>query len=146
MSEALSQLSISEDINGKVRLVLMDNQRIISYLSRRGLLNKEHREHIRGMIRDIESLIDHTSFLFNKINFLMDTTMGMINIEQNRVIKIFSIAAVVFLPPTLLASIWGMNFEFMPDLKLTYGYPLALVLMVFAGIAPYLFFKHKGWL
>jgi len=146
MTAVLAQLAISEDINGKVRLVLMDNQRVLSYLGRRVTLNDEHREHIRQMARDIESLIAHTSFLFNKINFLMDTTMGVINIEQNRVIKIFSIAAVVFLPPTLLASIWGMNFEYMPDLDLQYGYFIALILMVMAGIAPYWYFKRKGWL
>ncbi|CAK0744089.1 Magnesium transport protein CorA [Gammaproteobacteria bacterium] len=146
MTDAISQLAVSEDINGKARLILMDNQRILSYLGRRTTLNEEQREHVRAMMRDIEALIAHTSFLFDKINFLMDTTMGMINIEQNRVIKIFSIAAVVFLPPTLLASIWGMNFEFMPDLHLQYGYFFSLLLMVVAGVTPYLYFKYKGWL
>jgi len=146
MTQVLAQLAISEDINGKVRLTLMDNQRVLSYLGRRGALTEEQREHVRQMVRDIESLIAHTSFLFNKINFLMDTAMGMINIEQNRVIKIFSIAAVVFLPPTLLASIWGMNYEWMPELHLQYGYVVAIVLMIMAGIAPYMFFKRKGWL
>lgn len=146
MTKAIEQLAISEDINGKVRLTLMDNQRILSYLGRRSSLNEEQREHIRGMMRDIESLIAHTSFLFNKINFLMDTAVGMITIEQNRVIKIFSIAAVVFLPPTLLASIWGMNFEWIPELQFRYGYFVAILLMIIAGIAPYLFFKRKGWL
>ena len=76
----------------------------------------------------------------------MDSTQGFINIEQNQIIKIFSIAAVVFLPPTLVASIYGMNFEFMPELKLMFGYPWALALMLLSGIAPYWYFKRKGWL
>jgi len=85
-------------------------------------------------------------FLFDKINFLMDSTQGFINIEQNQTIKIFSIAAVVFLPPTLIASIYGMNFNFMPELKWLAGYPWALGLMALSGIAPYWYFKKKGWL
>ncbi len=146
MTDVLSQLATSEDINGKIRLALMDNQRVLSYLARRGQFSNEQRQQMRDMVRDVESLIAHTSFLFNKINFLMDTTMGMINIQQNKIIKIFSIAAVVFLPPTLVASIYGMNFQFMPELALSYGYPMALALMILAGIAPYLYFKRKGWL
>jgi len=146
MADVLLQLANSEDVNGKVRLCLMDNQRVLSYLARRVSLNEEQREQVRQMARDIESLIAHTSFLFNKINFLMDTAMGMVNIEQNRIIKIFSIAAVVFLPPTLIASIYGMNFEWLPELHFQYGYPFALMLMVAVGIAPYLYFKYKGWL
>ncbi|MFU2511519.1 CorA family divalent cation transporter [Pseudoalteromonas sp. ASV78] len=76
----------------------------------------------------------------------MDSTQGFINIEQNKIIKIFSIAAVVFLPPTLIASMYGMNFEFMPELKWTFGYPWAIGLMIVAGFSPYLYFKRKGWL
>ena len=98
------------------------------------------------MIRDLETLMAHTNFVFEKINFLMDSAQGFINIEQNQIIKIFSIAAVVFLPPTLVASIYGMNFEHMPELHFEYGYPLALILMVISGFAPYFYFKRKGWL
>jgi magnesium transporter len=103
-------------------------------------------ETLREIMRDVETLMSHTTFLFDKINFLMDSTQGFINIEQNQIIKIFSIAAVVFLPPTLVASIYGMNFELMPELKWLLGYPWALGLMTVAGIAPYWFFKRKGWL
>jgi magnesium transporter len=92
------------------------------------------------------SLADHVSYLSNKIVFLLDATLGMINIEQNNIIKIFSIAAVVLLPPTLVASAYGMNFEFMPELKWVFGYPFALLLMVVSAALPYLFFKRKGWL
>jgi magnesium transporter len=84
--------------------------------------------------------------LSNKIVFLLDATLGMINIEQNNIIKIFSIAAVVLLPPTLVASAYGMNFEFMPELKWVFGYPFALLLMVVSAALPYLYFKRKGWL
>jgi magnesium transporter len=101
---------------------------------------------IRTAARDVASLADHVSFLSNKIVFLLDATLGMINIEQNNIIKIFSIAAVVLLPPTLVASIYGMNFEYMPELKWTFGYPVALALMVVSAVLPYLYFKRKGWL
>ena len=92
------------------------------------------------------SLADHVSYLSNKIVFLLDATLGMINIQQNDIIKIFSIAAVVFLPPTLVASAYGMNFEFMPELKWFFGYPFAILLMVVSAVLPYLYFKSKGWL
>ena len=85
-------------------------------------------------------------FLSNKINFLLDATLGLINLEQNQIIKIFSVAAVVFLPPTLIASIYGMNFEHMPELKWLLGYPWALGLMVVSAILPYVYFKQRGWL
>lgn len=101
---------------------------------------------IRTAGRDVASLADHVTFLSNKIVFLLDATLGMINIEQNNIIKIFSIAAVVFLPPTLVASAYGMNFEYMPELKWLVGYPFALVLMVVSAVLPYLYFKWKGWL
>ena len=96
--------------------------------------------------RDVASLSDHASFLNQKINFMLDATLGMINIEQNAIIKIFSVAAVVFLPPTLIASIYGMNFTDMPELGLPFGYPLALALMVVSAILPYWYFKRRGWL
>ena len=98
------------------------------------------------VMRDVDTLMSHNTFLFDKINFLMDSTQGFINIEQNQIIKTFSIAAVVFLPPTLVASIYGMNFDFMPELQWKLGYPWALGLMVLAGMAPYVYFKRKGWL
>jgi magnesium transporter len=101
---------------------------------------------IRTAARDVASLSDHVGYLSSKIEFLLDATLGMINIEQNNIIKIFSIAAVVLLPPTLVASAYGMNFEFMPELKWSFGYPLALLIMVLSAVLPYLFFKRKGWL
>lgn len=107
---------------------------------------KPLRERVRTLSRDIRSLADHGSFLEQKIGFLLDATLGMINIEQNAIIKIFSVAAVVFLPPTLIASIYGMNFRHMPELDWLLGYPMALILMVVSALIPFWFFKRKGWL
>ena len=101
---------------------------------------------IRTAARDVHSLTDHATFLSGKIMFLLDATLGMINIQQTDIIKIFSVAAVVFLPPTLIASIYGMNFQHMPELDWWFGYPLALALMVLAAVVPYLYFKRRGWL
>lgn len=146
LDEAINKLARLEDSNGKIRLCLMDTQRDISFLLRHIRSQQEQSETLREIMRDVDTLMSHTTFLFDKINFLMDSTQGFINIEQNQIIKTFSIAAVVFLPPTLVASIYGMNFEYMPELDWMLGYPWALGLMVLSGIAPYLYFKLKGWL
>jgi len=146
LEDAIGKLAKLEDSNGKIRLCLMDTQRDISFLLRHLRDQADHIETLREIARDVETLMSHTTFLFDKINFLMDSTQGFINIEQNQIIKIFSIAAVVFLPPTLVASIYGMNFKYMPELNMVLGYPWALALMVLSGIAPYWYFKRKGWL
>jgi len=146
LENAIDQLAKLEDSNGKIRLCLMDTQRSIAFLQRHLRSHPELQEIAREIMRDVDTLMTHTTFLFDKINFLMDSTQGFINIAQNKIIKIFSIAAVVFLPPTLVASIYGMNFQYMPELNLPMGYPGALTIMVLAGIAPYWIFKRKGWL
>jgi magnesium transporter len=124
----------------------MDTQRSVSFLQRHLRREPELQETAREIMHDVDTLLSHTAFLFDKINFLMDSTQGFINIEQNQIIKTFSIAAVVFLPPTLIASIYGMNFRLMPEIEWMLGYPWALGLMVLSGFAPYLYFKRKGWL
>ena len=96
--------------------------------------------------RDLHSLGEHAAFIANNITFMLDASLGLINVEQNAIIKIFSIASVVFLPPTLVASIYGMNFEFMPELGWSFGYPMALFAMLLSAIIPFLFFRWKGWL
>ncbi len=144
--QAISKLARLEDSNGKIRLCLMDTQRDISFLLRNLKGKPVQEETLREIMRDVETLMSHTTFLFDKINFLMDSTQGFINIQQNQIIKTFSIAAVVFLPPTLVASAYGMNFEYMPELKWLLGYPWALGLMLVSGFAPYWIFKRKGWL
>lgn len=146
IEEALDKLARLEDSNGKMRLVLMDTQRSISFLLRHIRQFPEQQETCRELLRDLDTLMSHATFMFEKINFLMDAALGFINIQQNQIIKTFSIAAVVFLPPTLVASIYGMNFDHMPELQWLLGYPWALGLMVASGIAPYWYFKRKGWL
>ena len=103
-------------------------------------------EEARQILRDIESLDNHTAFLFDKINFLMDATVGFININQNKTIKIFSVASVALLPPTLIASVYGMNFKLMPELEWGYGYAYAIVLMIASALVPMWYFRRRGWL
>lgn len=144
--KALSALAEQEDIGWKVRLCLMDTQRALNFLVRRTRLPANQLEQAREILRDIESLLPHNESLFQKVNFLMQAAMGFINIEQSRIIKIFSVVSVVFLPPTLVASSYGMNFKFMPELDWSLGYPAAIGVMVAAALAPYLYFKRKNWL
>jgi magnesium transporter len=143
---ALTAIAREEDLNGRIRRNVMDTRRALSFMMRSRMLNAEQFEEARQILRDIDSLDSHTAFLFDKINFLMDATVGFININQNKIIKIFSVASVALLPPTLIASVYGMNFEHMPELKWQYGYALAIGLMVCSVAAPFLYFKRKGWL
>jgi magnesium transporter len=145
-AQVLSVIAQKEDINGRIRRNLMDTRRALSFLMRGKLLNVEQFDEARQILRDIESLDGHTSFLFEKINFLMDATVGFININQNKIIKIFSVASVAFLPPTLIASIYGMNFDVMPELKQAWGYPVAITLMLLSIFAPIFYFRKRGWL
>lgn len=144
--EALATLTEQEDASSKVRLCLMDTQRALSFLVRKTRLPASQLEQAREVLRDIESLQPHNESIFQKVNFLMQAAMGFINIEQNRIIKIFSVVSVIFLPPTLVASNYGMNFADMPELGFHYGYPMALGLMGLAAFMPYWYFKRKGWL
>jgi magnesium transporter len=145
-AEVLNAIAQEEDLNGRIRRNMMDTRRAVSFLMRGRLLNTEQFEEARQILRDIESLDGHTAFLFDKINFLMDATVGFININQNKIIKIFSVAAVAFLPPTLIASIYGMNFRILPELQWDFGYPLALALMLGSALAPFWYFRRRGWL
>jgi hypothetical protein len=113
----LGAIARQEDLNGRIRRNVMDTRRAVSFMMRSKMLNAEQFEEARQILRDIESLDSHTAFLFDKINFLMDATVGFININQNKIIKIFSVASVALLPPTLIASVYGMNFKFMPELE-----------------------------
>ena len=144
--EVLGAIARQEDMNGRIRRNMMDTRRAVSFMMRSKMLNAEQFEDARQLLRDIDSLDSHTAFLFDKINFLMDATVGFININQNKIIKLFSVAAVALLPPTLVASAYGMNFRFMPELEWTYGYPFALALMAASAIAPMWYFRRRGWL
>jgi len=145
------------DLLAKLRESLVSILRLTAYhsaLATNGLSSqtprrkpkKDARERLKLVQRDASSLADHAVFLSGKLNFLLDATLGLINLQQNQIIKIFSVAAVVFLPPTLVASIYGMNFDMMPELKWMLGYPWALGLMALSAILPYLFFKRRGWI
>jgi magnesium transporter len=146
LEEAIDDLSRQDDLNGKIRLCLMDGQRDLNFMLRRGQLTEDNLKNSNDMLEDIKTLLTHNTFLSERIDFLLNAALGFINIEQNKIIKIFSIAAVVLMPPTVIASIYGMNFHFMPELSWPWGYPLSLLLMVLAGISPYVYFKKKGWL
>ncbi|AKZ61405.1 magnesium transporter CorA [Herbaspirillum hiltneri N3] len=145
-AEVLNTIAHEEDLNGRIRRNMMDTRRAVSFLMRGRLLSADQFEDARQILRDIESLDGHTAFLFDKINFLMDATVGFININQNKIIKIFSVASVAFLPPTLIASIYGMNFDWMPELHWGGGYPLAIAMMIGSAIAPFWYFRRRGWL
>jgi magnesium transporter len=144
--EVLGAIARHEDLNGRIRRNMMDTRRAVSFMMRARMLNAEQFEEARQILRDIDSLDSHTQFLFDKINFLMDATVGFININQNKIIKIFSVASVALLPPTLIASLYGMNFQYMPELGQKWGYPFALALMVASALVPMWYFRKRGWL
>jgi magnesium transporter len=145
----LKTIGSKGDLTSKVRESLVSIGRLLLFLANEAegmRWPKDVRLQLISMQRDIQSLSDHATYLSNKTTFLLDALLGVVTIEQNNIIKIFSIAAVVLLPPTLVATIYGMNFKNMPELDWQYGYPLALTMMVVAAIVPYYIFKWKKWL
>jgi len=148
LGEALKQIALRQNLMAKIRDSLVSLGRVTRFLCLSEQVIKNHAldEQLRSVDRDIASLTDQASFLSANITFLLNASLGLISIEQNAIIKIFSVAAVAFLPPTLVASIYGMNFDHMPELHLRHGYLLALGLMVLSAAVPYFWFKHKKWL
>lgn len=150
LQEVIEKIGQDGDLLTKLRESLVSINRVLTYHTAKDqvdkAMTKDARARAKILYRDVSSLADQATFLSNKVNFLLDATLGLINLQQNQIIKIFSVAAVVFLPPTLVASIYGMNFETMPELKWVLGYPFALVLMVLSAVLPYLYFKRRGWL
>ncbi|MFZ5751822.1 MAG: magnesium/cobalt transporter CorA [Pseudomonadota bacterium] len=143
----LEDIGRKGDLTSNIRDSLATLERVLAFLGPKlTQADKELRDQLKALVSDVRSLSDHAGFMAQKITFLLDATLGLINIEQNAIIKIFSVAAVVFLPPTLVASLYGMNFEIMPELKWTYGYPWAIGLMILSAVLPYLYFKRRGWL
>jgi magnesium transporter len=137
------------DLTSKVRESLVSIGRLLLYIANEAdtmKWAKETRAILKGMQRDVQSLSDHASYLSNKITFVLDAMLGVVSLQQNNIIKIFSVAAVVFMPPTLVASIYGMNFKHMPELEWSFGYPVAIALMLLAAVLPYFFFKWRKWL
>ncbi len=148
-SDVLKALGRKGDLTSKVRESLVSIGRLLLFLSHEAETmkwTKDTRAQLQSMQRDVLSLTDHASYLSNKITFLLDAMLGVVNIQQNNIIKIFSVAAVVLMPPTLIASIYGMNFKHMPELDWHYSYPIVLVVMIMAAILPYVYFKWRKWL
>lgn len=149
LQQLLQSIGRKGDLTSNVRESLFTLDRVSAFLGHMTIQrrsDKEVRARIKTLARDVHSLTEHSSSLSQKSTFLLDATLGVVNIEQNAIIKIFSVAAVVFLPPTLIASIYGMNFQHMPEFSWPFGYPFALGVMVLSAILPYLFFKRRGWL
>ena len=148
-TDILKTIGSKGDLTSKVRESLVSIGRLVLFLANEAdnlKWAKDMRAQLKSMQRDVGSLSDHATYLTNKIQFLLDAMLGMVSLEQNNIIKIFSVAAVVFMPPTLIASIYGMNFRHMPELDWEFGYPIAFVVMVIAAVLPYFFFKWKKWL
>ncbi len=147
--KVLEKIGQMGNLNSNIRDSLLTLDRLVAYLGQ--VLTKHNaspdlRDRARTLASDVKSLTDHANFVGSKITFLLDATLGLINIEQNGIIKIFSVVSVVFLPPTLIASMFGMNFMNMPELQWAYGYPYAIGLMVTFAVIPLLYFKYKKWL
>src|SRR5437868_10216586 len=148
-SQILIAIGRKGDLTSKVRESLVSIGRVVTFLSAvmEGVKwSKDMREQLKTMQRDVASLTDHSSYLSNKITFVLDAMLGVVNLEQNNIIKLFSVMAVVLMPPTLIASIYGMNFKVMPELEWQHGYAYALFSMVLAAVLPYFLFKWKKWL
>jgi len=148
-SDILIAIGRKGDLTSKVRESLVSIGRVVTFVTASvdGVKwSKDMREQLKTMQRDVASLTDHASYLSNKITFILDAMLGVVNLEQNNIIKLFSVMAVVLMPPTLIASIYGMNFKVMPELEWQHGYPLAVLMMVAAAVAPYMYFRWKKWL
>ena len=152
LSAVLQRIGQAEDLNGKVSESLVTVQRLVGYLAVSSehpdlkLVSEGERPAVRTLAQDVRSLREAAVTQAEKIRFLLDATLGVINIRQSDIIKVFSVVAFVFLPPTLIASIYGMNFDHMPELDWTWGYPMALGLMVVSALVPYVIFRWKKWL
>jgi magnesium transporter len=150
LTALLTSIGRTQTLLTKIRYSAVSTLRMLSFLSGSNLLHdqkhNELRHHVASLTTDVTSLSEHASFLSDNLTFLLDASLGLISIEQNAAMKLFSWAAVVFLPPTLIAGIYGMNFKHMPELSWVGGYPMALALMLASAIGPYLYFKKRGWI
>ena len=148
LRESLLTLGQVGEVTTRASETLLGLSRILSFVSAEKSIavRKENQGLIKTLVRDVRSLVEHAGFLNSKANFLLDAVLGIINVEQNAIIKTFTVASVALMPPTLIASIYGMNFDVMPELRWTVGYPFALLLMVVSAVVPVFYFKRKGWL
>lgn len=150
LTALLTSIGRTQTLLTKIRYSAVSTMRMLSFLGGSNLVHdetqKELRHHVVSMTTDVTSLSEHASFLTDSLQFLLDASLGLISIEQNAAMKLFSWAAVILLPPTLIAGIFGMNFHYMPELNWHYGYPISLALMLATAVGPYLYFKKRGWL
>ena len=148
VDETLEELVNQEELNSQILQALHDTRRALRFIrkSYQSSIDDRQGRTLDEVLNDIESILPHTSFISNKINFQLEASMGYTHQKQNSIIKIFSVAAVVFMPPTWIASVYGMNFKFMPELSWYWGYPLSIGMMILSAAVTYLFFRKKGWL
>ncbi|WP_339042226.1 magnesium transporter CorA family protein [Candidatus Lariskella endosymbiont of Hedychridium roseum] len=149
-NKIIRKIGYMGNLISKNRESLVSINRMLIYFSQidetRYVGKREHRVRFKHIIRELHSLGEYATFLSQRNSFLLDATLGMISVEQNMIIKVFTVAAAVFMPPTLIASIYGMNFKYMPELQLWFAYPLAIILIIASALLPYTIFKKKGWL
>ncbi len=148
LKETLITLGQVGEVTTRTSETLLGLNRILAFVGaeKASAVRKENQPLIKTLVRDVRSLVDHANFLNSKAQFLLDAVLGVINVEQNNIIKTFTVASVALMPPTLIASIYGMNYEHMPELKWEYGYPLAILMMIGSAILPVWYFRRKGWL
>jgi magnesium transporter len=148
LKDTLITLGQVGEVTTRASETLLGLTRILTFVGaeKATAVRKENQTLIKTLVRDVRSLVDHANFLNNKANFLLDAVLGIINVEQNNIIKTFTVASVALMPPTLVASIYGMNFSKMPELQWDFGYPVAIGLMVVSAVLPILYFRRKGWL
>jgi len=144
--ELILRISRVQEMTMEIRQNAVDKQRVLSAILKSREFEGEDYERLRIVIKDINSLIDHANFTFQRLEYLQNTFMGLVNIEQNKIIKIFTVASVIFMPPTLIASIYGTNFEFIEVYKWKYGFSLAILLMILSSLGTLYFFRRKKWL
>lgn len=144
--DLLLKITALQESTIAIRENIVEKQRILSAILKSRYFPKEDYHTLVIMIKDVGSLLDHSSFNFERLEFLQNTFLGLVDMDQNRIIKIFTVVTVVFMPPTLIASMYGMNFRFMPELDEVWGYPMALLLMILSSVLTLMFFKRKNWL
>jgi len=144
--ELLREITAYQESTMMIRENIVDKQRVVSLMIKNLEFTEEEKERLRILNKDIDSLVDHTNFLFERLEYLQNTFLGLVNIDQNKIIKIFTMVSVIIMPPTLIASLYGMNFKFLPELNWKIGYPLALLLMLGSSFGTWIFFKRHKWL
>jgi len=144
----LRRIGRAQSLLARIRETAVSSSRVVGFLAASTRLRGDahERDHVQSLAADVGSLIDHSAFLATNLTFLLDASLGLISVEQNAALKVFSVAALIFLPPTLVAGIYGMNFDHMPELRWLVGYPWALAIMLLSAVLPYWIFKRNGWL